>query len=358
MLEIVTIPSKSVQLANIIRGEIAAGKIRPGERLLPIRAMATKFGVTQQVAQTAFGILRQEKLVESNSGRGGTYVAEARKTLISQTVLSIIETKQEDHAEFIAELPEMLAHEHYVPSVYELNSSIKLKERIRKLIKDVPKAVIIDGTGLVPYDILDDIAPETHLVFINRFEGKKKYDASYILSDYVAGGYTAVRHLLGIGRKKIMIMTNEIKPGWTSDLFMKGCIKALDEAGLKPAAVLNNNAPEVGEQIEEIFSSKHKPDGVAALADSHFIRIKKCLKKFKLKIPEDVALIGYHNTPWAEALDLTSLSIRADFISEKAVEAIETGEKINLNVKPELVFRNSCPESSSGNLPEYFSLAF
>lgn len=343
MHEIVTVPSKSVQLANIIRREISDGKIRPGERLLPIRAMATKFGVTQQVAQIAFGILRQEKLVESNAGKGGTYISEARKTLISQTVISIIETKQEDHAQFIGKIPEMLVRDGYMASIYELNSSIREKEKIRKLIKDVPKAVIVDGTGLAPYDILDDISPETHLVFIHRFEGRKKYDASFILSDYVAGGYTAVRHLLGIGRKKIMIMTNEIKPGWTSDLFMKGCIKALDEAGLKPAAACNSDVPEVGEQIEEIFSSKHKPDGVVAIADSHFIRIKKCLKKFKLKIPEDVALIGYYNTPWAEALDLTSISIRADFISEKAVEAVETGEKIKLNVKPELVFRNSCP---------------
>jgi DNA-binding LacI/PurR family transcriptional regulator len=340
---IMTMAPRSVQLAEIIRQEITQGKLKPGHRLLSMRAMAQRFGDTPQVARSAFDILGREGLIKSNLGRSGSYVSETKKTLISETVLSIIETKQESHAQFISMLPEMLAHEHYMPSMYELTSSIKVKDKIRKLIQDVPKAVIVDGTGLAPYDILDDVSPATHLVFINRFEGKKKYDASYILSDYAAGGYMAVRHLLGLGRKKIMIMTYQIKPGWTSEIFVRACTEALNEAGLEAVAVHNKDAPRTKDELEEIFSGDRRPDGVISLADYLLAPVAECAVRHGLKIPEDVALIGYYNTPWAEALNLTSLSIRADLISQKAVAAIETGKKIKLNFKPEFVFRKSCP---------------
>ena len=97
------------------------------------------------------------------------------------------------------------------------------------------------------------------------------------------------------------------------------------------------------EKLEKIFSSKSRPDGIVAISDSFFVPVEKLLRKYRFNIPGDVAMIGYFNTPWADALDLTSLSIRADFISSKALEAIGTGRKIRLDVKPEFVFRKSCP---------------
>ncbi|MFA6292967.1 MAG: GntR family transcriptional regulator [Victivallales bacterium] len=334
--------TKFEQFSDHLEDSIKKGKFKTGQKIPSERDFAKKFGMSHMTVNKAVAGLVARNLLRRVQG-DGTYVAEVQKTLISETVISIIETKQESHAQFISVLPEMLVHENYMPSIYELNSSIKAKAKIRKLIQDVPKAVIVDGTGLVPYDILDDVSPETHLVFINRFEGKKKYDASCILSDYVSGGYMAVRHLLGLGRKKILIMTYEIKPGWTSELFMKGCRKALAEAGLEPAAVSIKDAPGAEDELEKMFSSGKRPDGVVSLADYLLAPMVECASRHRLRIPEDVALVGYYNTPWAEALNLTSLSIRADFISQKAVEAIEKGKKIRLNVKPEFVFRKSCP---------------
>jgi DNA-binding LacI/PurR family transcriptional regulator len=330
----------SGHLENLIR----TGNFKPGQKIPSERDFAKRFGMGHMTVNKAVAGLVARNLLRRVQG-DGTYVAEARKTIISETVVSIIETKQENHAQFISVLPEMLVQKDYMPSIYELDSAMDAKDNIRKLIQDVPKAVIVDGTGLVPYDILDDVSPKTHLVFINRFEGEKNYDASYILSDYAAGAAMAVRHLLGLGRKKIMIMTYRLGPGWTSETFLKGSLKVLDEAGLAPAAVLCQDEPPPDGKLGKIFSSKSRPDGIVSLVDSFFVPVKKLMRKQGLDIPGDVAMVGYYNTPWADALDLTSLSIRADFISAKAVEAIRTGKKIRLDVKPEFVFRKSCPKS-------------
>ena len=64
-----------VQIADELRRSIAAGELRPGERLESGRALSDRYGVAAMTLQRAIQLLRAEGLLVSSQGRG-VYVAE------------------------------------------------------------------------------------------------------------------------------------------------------------------------------------------------------------------------------------------------------------------------------------------
>lgn len=65
-------------LADRLRDDIAAGRLRPGERLPSVRQMAEEEGLAPGTVQQAVTVLRQEGLVEARRGQGTRVVAEPR----------------------------------------------------------------------------------------------------------------------------------------------------------------------------------------------------------------------------------------------------------------------------------------
>jgi GntR family transcriptional regulator len=59
-----------LQVAEDLRGAIAAGDLRPGERLPSGRDLARRYGVAVMTMQKALALLRDEGLVASYQGRG------------------------------------------------------------------------------------------------------------------------------------------------------------------------------------------------------------------------------------------------------------------------------------------------
>lgn len=64
---------KANELADVIRTEIIAGKLRSGDRLEPVRTLAKSFGVGRGIAYTAVETLKNEGFLVSR-GRSGIYV--------------------------------------------------------------------------------------------------------------------------------------------------------------------------------------------------------------------------------------------------------------------------------------------
>ena len=64
------------QIADQLRGEVAAGRLASGARLPAIRDLARELGVNRDTVATAYERLSAEGVLESTVGRG-TFVAES-----------------------------------------------------------------------------------------------------------------------------------------------------------------------------------------------------------------------------------------------------------------------------------------
>lgn len=69
-MKLITAPSKTQQVTDIIRRRINSGQLKPGDRLEPIRVLAEKFSISRQVILSAFDRLASEGLLIKTVGRG------------------------------------------------------------------------------------------------------------------------------------------------------------------------------------------------------------------------------------------------------------------------------------------------
>jgi LacI family transcriptional regulator len=115
---------------------------------------------------------------------------------------------------------------------------------------------------------------------------------SVVANNFLAAR-SAVRHLIGHGRKNIGCLTGE------SELFtiqerIRGYRAATKQAGLR--CILEASIHDYDSAfrcIERLFQSKHPPDGLFTLKNSTTIFVFEVLQKLGIRMPDPIALLGF-----------------------------------------------------------------
>ncbi|MGE5576920.1 MAG: LacI family DNA-binding transcriptional regulator [Syntrophothermus sp.] len=188
--------------------------------------------------------------------------------------------------------------------------------------------------------------------------GRCAGDWPYVDTDNAHGAYEAVKHLIGLGHKKIAHLAG--KPGLTSTADrLAGYRRALTEAGLRAEKAWEaggNSTKESGFQaMHRLLTQKELPTAVFAFNDAMAIGAIKAIRQKGLKVPEDLAVVGYGDDPVASYVDPPLTTIRQPMFemgvlaAEKLVALTEGGkpggETAKILLKPKLVIRESCGSS-------------
>lgn len=140
------------------------------------------------------------------------------------------------------------------------------------------EAIINDDFPLVLFDrINDDI------------------DCDKVIIDDVGGAFKATNHLVEIGSKRIALLTTQdfITVG---SLRKKGYIKSLTKNKISVDESLIykiDDNQDLYEQIKKVFAGKNSPDAILAVNEIYAAIALKVAKESGLKIPEDIAIIGF-----------------------------------------------------------------
>jgi len=199
---------------------------------------------------------------------------------------------------------------------------------------------------------------ETPVVLVDRVSEDRSL--SSVSVDDVVGGELAVRHLLDTGRRRIAFVGGPMSIRQVADRF-EGARRAVDAV---PGSTLEVVATEsltvlegraAGESIRERAAAE-RPDAVFAANDLLAMGVLQAFNMLgSVRVPDDIALIGYDDIDFASAAVVPLSSIRqpASLIGYTAVdlllkEAASNGEFTAEQVvfQPELVVRESTRRSA------------
>ena len=127
-----------------------------------------------------------------------------------------------------------------------------------------------------------------------------KVPCTQVVIDDEDAAFRAVEHLIHTGKKRIAII-KETESSFTSEKRYLGYLRALRRYNLEIDDSIILSAEDIsmhqGKRLANILLSlQNKPDAVFAITDGAAIGIIKTLKKNNIKIPEEIAVVGFSNS--------------------------------------------------------------
>lgn len=141
-----------------------------------------------------------------------------------------------------------------------------------------------------------------------------KPDFSRVNVDDQEGGRIATEHLISLGHKKIAFISSHLEnPLQFSSTLNRyhGYFNALDEAGIEINPAYQKEGEHGREEAEEMALSllqlPDRPTAIFASSDTKAVGVLDAAKKMKIRVPEELSVIGYDNIRDAEYLNLTTI---------------------------------------------------
>ncbi|MEU8484734.1 LacI family DNA-binding transcriptional regulator [Streptomyces sp. NPDC048641] len=193
------------------------------------------------------------------------------------------------------------------------------------------RARVIDGLILSPIELeAEDLRERTENVPLVLL-GERHYDLPYdhIAVDNVAAARAAVRHLIDLGRREVAFIGARRGHSQPAHLRVQGWREELLSAGLSVDDGLIATTEGWGHAdgaaaMTRILETGRRPDAVFAYNDPIAIGAMRVLSERGMRVPEDVAVVGFDDVVEGHfgAVTLTSVSPDKEAIARMAVESV------------------------------------
>ncbi|MEO7306640.1 MAG: LacI family DNA-binding transcriptional regulator [Ferruginibacter sp.] len=203
------------------------------------------------------------------------------------------------------------------------------------------------GFPIVFFDRITDTI-ETHKVVVDNYKGG--YDATQHLID---AGYTKIAHLtsashLSISRERLegykaALRDNHIP---LNESYIKNC----DHGGMI--------YKELEDAVKSLVNLKDKPDAIFSAGDRLTVSCLAALKAIGLKIPDDIALVGFSNSPLVELMNPSLTAVKqpafemGQTATELLIKLIESKRAVTEFEKIVLQTEVVVKDSSANKIPE------
>lgn len=174
-----------------------------------------------------------------------------------------------------------------------------------------------------------------------------------VIADNVEGAYEAVRHLLAVGHRRIGFIGGRRQLSTTQER-QQGYRRALADEGIAvdETLVRAGDSREAGgrEMARELLALPHPPTAVLVGNNLMTLGALEAIHALGLRIPDDVAIVGYDDMPWSLAFNPPLTAVRqpgqelgrlaAELLLARIAEPSRSTTLVTLH--PELVVRQSC----------------
>ena len=344
---------KYEQLKRILRQKIKSKEYKLGQAIPSMQQMPDIFKVSKHTVIRAVTDLVQEGLLYKEQGRG-TFVKEiaTRKSKKKNAkIISFIVHNIRDY--FISEIcrgVESAAREKgYHVIISNSDCSIeKETENIRRLEETNASGAIIYPFGRENAEEIFKLKQDNYpFVLVDMFF--KDIKTNHVVVDNSKGGFLAVKHLTDLGHTRIgFIGFLESSTGFGR---FEGYKEAISRTGIAyddnlvidiphniALETIGREEEKVGRQgeIDRLLNLKDRPTAVFCGNDFTAIGVIKRLQELGLRVPEDIAVVGFDDLPISSMISvpLTTVSQPKYEIGKVACEILIN--KIEGNASSEL----------------------
>lgn len=235
------------------------------------------------------------------------------------------------------------------------NSDQKTVEYIELLEQKGIDGLIISSTVQYKKEVIQNLL-KNKVPFVLFSTVIRNLDTCAVTVDGYYGAHQAVEHLIDQGCQTIAFIGEE---QWRSGARLRGYCDALIEHGLKvDEDCVKYVTPTISAgkiAIGEILDSAKQIDAVFAFNDVLAVGVLKELQVRKIRVPEDIKIVGFDNTLLSEITTptLSTVAQPVDEMAQKAVELVIEGIKnpntktIKIEITPELIIRESSQKRSN-----------
>jgi LacI family transcriptional regulator len=223
----------------------------------------------------------------------------------------------------------------------------------RRMMRQIMHSGLLDGVIVSSMLMEDPIVQALH-------DSKKPFilfgrhpilDVNYLDAENVRGGCEATLHLLRLGHKRVAAITGPQNMIAGYDRF-EGYRKALDERGIafQPELVEECDFSEAGGYAAMRRLLTYKPTAVFVASDTMAEGAMRAMHDAGLRVPQDMAIVGYDDMPHASRTTPPLTTIRQPTRRMGAL-AVDTlidiirnpgAHKRHIVLPVELVIRESC----------------
>lgn len=219
-----------------------------------------------------------------------------------------------------------LSKKNYELVIYTVDSA----DRLQSYLSSLPLTGNLDGLVIMSLPIEDTYV--NHLIKHNiptvliEFPNTK---LNSVEIDDVAGGRMVAEYLIAKGHRRIAFLGDTDLPEYAIhpvSLRLVGFRQGLQEAGIVLEDEFVRLAPYTMEQTHEVaielLNTASPPTAIFAATDFQALSVIKVAHQLGVKIPEELAIIGFDDLDMAEYADLTSVRQHLDESGRLAIEIL------------------------------------
>jgi LacI family transcriptional regulator len=204
-------------------------------------------------------------------------------------------------------------------------------EQLEGYISSIPVMQTLDGLIIMSLAVEDRDADRLYTNGVETVLIEYSHSLlNSVLIDDVHGGRMAARHLIQKGHRRIAFM-GDIEPPERYAIHpvksrLAGFEQALNEAeiALPRNYVMQASYSKEGSQkaARDLLTLAQPPTAIFAASDIQAVSIMKVARSMNLRIPDDLAIVGFDDIDLAEFMDLTTIRQNLDESGRLAAEIL------------------------------------
>ncbi len=364
-----------VQVSNLLASRILDGEWPIGAMLPSEQQLCTQLGISRGTLRQALAELQRNGYVRREQGRG-TFIARGQvrqnqNDLPSRTLAFLVPYVLDSFAPSLLMGVEHKAKEHGYSVLFHHveNSLAKQAEILHRLKQTGVAGIVLYPVDSIHIDQTILRIQEEHypLVVVDRYF--KHLTTDYVTADNFGGALRATQHLIALGHRRIGFLTSA-EPAVTMEHRHLGYRQALVEAGLvgDPDDIWGIECYPTMDMtpLAPILGAAHRPTAILAASDRLALALYKLCRTLRLRIPEDLAIVGFGDFGISAHLDppLTSVALPTLEMGRKAAEVV-MGRIDHTIVGPQqhmlptnLIVRASCGTTEAEQSPDNSVFSF